>query len=553
MAESPRPGQRGYAAIQLCVRAVSGAEKKYRKKSSRTRYPESVTLSIDSSNPFLSSSELHALAAAVRDAGSHDEGMWIEWKGTLDLGSPQARIHLVKVILGFANRDPVVAARRAGGFAYLLVGVEPENVRGVTTIDHSRLAQSLEPYVGPHVRWIPEYIKLDDKDVLVIVVDPPKPGNHPRHLRKELKDSNGKISHSAHTIFVRENARTVRASNSEIERIQQRVAPITNGVTPPYRELDELALKVHGDNPVSQRNSLAMLERIGVDHPRMRQLVIDNVCYFLRSADDTTAVEPREFAQAILTRRLTGMDNEFEHVDDGGAWESIDIDLTGAQLVNIDWRAGSIATAFFKGAQFLGDTCISGLEIQSTADFSNCKFSGNVIFTNTRFDSCDFSRAIFEDDCTFHRSEIDGMANFVEATFEGEASFRNATFRDVGVLNDLHFEMDAIFEGTEFCGDVHFDGSHFEGVAQFEGAKFHKIASFRSVTSRRELDFSRACAFSSYLRVDLPPGWSLGPYASCVAIVRDVDIPEQDRGKSRPVFGSGYCTYCTKAKACSYL
>lgn len=524
-----------------------------RKKPDRTHYPEPVALPIDSSRPFLSSSELHDLAAAVRDAGVHDESRWIEWKKTLDdLNGPSARIHIVKAIQGFANRDPDMAARRAGGFAYLLVGVEPGNVRGVTTVDHNTLEQSLEPYISPHVRWTSEYIKLDDKDILVIVVDPPRAGDPIHYLRKGLKAGNDRLVHAEHLVFVRRNARTVKANDWDMTRLQERSVHSVANVAPPYHEVDRLTSRVHSHNPASQRNSLAMLEQIGVDHARMRQLVIDTICQLLRNADDTVSVELREFAQAILTRRLTGLDATNEPVDDGGAWENIDIDLTGARLTNLNWQAGSIGIAILQGAEFVGDTHIGGLEFYHLADFSGCTFNDFTAIVDTTFDSCDFSGATFQDDCTFSGSKVNGVANFTNTVFAEDATFRKATFGDIAIFKELSFEANTIFEGASFHGDTYFDRSHFEGIASFVGAKFYKVTSFRGVTSRDEFDFTRACTFSN-LRTELPPEWSVNPYASCVAIARVTDIPEQDRGKRRPMFGSGYCTYCTKARACKYL
>ncbi|MFG2091599.1 pentapeptide repeat-containing protein [Spirillospora sp. NPDC048824] len=511
-----------------------------------------MALSIYASSPFFTPSQLHDLAAAVLDANVHDESIWIEWKKTLDdLSGPSARIHLVKAILGFANRDPYLAMRRAGGFAYLLIGVEPENVRGVTTVDHNVLEQSLGPYVGPQVRWTPEYIRINGKNILVIVVDPPQLGDPIHYLRKDLKDSKGKIVHAEHSVFIRRNARTVKANDSDMERLQKRSAPVTPVVATPYRDVDELASNLHSSEPAVQCNSLAILEQIGIDHPSMQQLVIDNVCRLLRTPDDAGVVEAREFAQAVLTRRLTGLDAKNEPVD-GGAWGNIDIDLTGARLINLDWQAGSVGVSVFRNAEFLGDTHISGLEFHHSADFSGCTFNGYTAIVGTKFDSCDFSGSTFEDDCIFSKSEVDGMANFTNATFEGGASFRSLTLRDTAIFKDLLFEMNSTFEGAEFHGDAYFDHSHFRGFANFEHVKFHEVISFRNVTSHGELSLARACAFS-HLRADLPAGWAINPYGSCVVIARETDILEQDRGKKRPVFGSDHCRHCIKMESCRYL
>jgi hypothetical protein len=64
----------------------------------------------DLSHPFRRPSELRRLVEAVRVADDKDEARWIEWKSRLDLTSRPGHLHLVKQILGFANRDPQVAA-----------------------------------------------------------------------------------------------------------------------------------------------------------------------------------------------------------------------------------------------------------------------------------------------------------------------------------------------------------------------------------------------------------------------------------------------------------
>ncbi|MEU6718256.1 hypothetical protein ABZ897_42890 [Nonomuraea sp. NPDC046802] len=66
-------------------------------------------LVIDTSRPFRFPSELTKLVRAVYEASDVDETRWIEWKSTLDLAGPGAVHHLVRQILGFANREPAVA------------------------------------------------------------------------------------------------------------------------------------------------------------------------------------------------------------------------------------------------------------------------------------------------------------------------------------------------------------------------------------------------------------------------------------------------------------
>lgn len=199
---------------------------------------------LDASQPFLLPSQLRRLAVAVRDAGPHDEATWIEWKSTLDLRTPNARVHLVKHTLGFGNRSPDEAAKRAGGYGYLLVGVEPGSVLGVDTVDPSDLEQDLTPYLGPDLVWSAEYVTLDGKNVLIMVVNPPKFGDPIHYLRKGLPHPNpskgARFVHPEHTVFIRKNGRTVKAGPEDWQMLHQRFAAAQNRL-----EVDLVAARPH--------------------------------------------------------------------------------------------------------------------------------------------------------------------------------------------------------------------------------------------------------------------------------------------------------------------
>ncbi|REE99000.1 AlbA family DNA-binding domain-containing protein [Thermomonospora umbrina] len=187
---------------------------------------------LDASQPFLLPSQLRLLAEAVRDAGPHDEATWIEWKSTLDLSAPHALVHLVKQTLGLGNRSPDEAAKRAGGYGYLLVGVEPGSVLGVDSIDPSDMEQDLTPYLGPDLVWNAEYVTLDGKDVLIVVVNPPRFGDPIHYLRKGLPHPNPskgvKFVHAEHTVFIRKNGRTMAAGPEDWQMLHQRFAAARN-------------------------------------------------------------------------------------------------------------------------------------------------------------------------------------------------------------------------------------------------------------------------------------------------------------------------------------
>ena len=228
-----RPGQRGGGALAVLRRGEAGWT-----TPNWAGWPVAVVLLFvpfpidDLSQPFRRPSELRRLADAVRNAGDYDETRWIEWKSRLDLTSRPGQLHLVKQILGFANRDPDLAAQWAAGNAYLLVGVSPGELHGIAPVDPQRLSQALTPYIGPEVVWSPEYIRLEGADVLVVEVAAPRHGDTIHFLMKDffvtktVQTSKGPVdkSHGYHqgTILIRRHGETDRADDEERQMLLRR-------------------------------------------------------------------------------------------------------------------------------------------------------------------------------------------------------------------------------------------------------------------------------------------------------------------------------------------
>jgi hypothetical protein len=172
---------------------------------------------IDVSHPFRYPSELRRLVEAVRRAGDYDEARWIEWKRTLDLTVTASIRHIAKQILGFANRDPQIAGMWAGGYAYLVIGASPEALQGVTQVDPEQLVSKVRPYVGSSITWTPEYIEVDGAAVLVIIVEPPRPGDEIHVLRKALDP------YRPGTVFIRRHGQADQADPDELGMLQRRL------------------------------------------------------------------------------------------------------------------------------------------------------------------------------------------------------------------------------------------------------------------------------------------------------------------------------------------
>lgn len=186
-------------------------------------------IGIDRSKPVRQPADLVSLARAVLNAGPNDENDALEWKGRLDLKVANGLAHVVRAILGFGNRDPAVAARFFDGYAYLLVGVEPGNLCGVEEMDLAALDQKTRPYLGDASRrWTGHWLHVDDRSVLAVVVDPPRPGDPSWALRKEIQLDNTALRSG--TVFVRHKASTEPQSASDHDMLHRRLLAGRNQV-----------------------------------------------------------------------------------------------------------------------------------------------------------------------------------------------------------------------------------------------------------------------------------------------------------------------------------
>jgi hypothetical protein len=192
-------------------------------------------LPIDLRRPARSRVEQVALVKAVRDAPpAESETNYLEWKGTLDLSEKSARAKIAAAVLGFSNRMPDVAARAVGGCAYMLVGVEPGALVGITPVDAAKLEAGLAAYVGANVQWRPDYVEVDGKTVLVVTVEPPRWGEAGHPVRKTFTDG-GRTLLEDGDILVRHHASTDPAKSADIDALNRRAA---------RRSDDELAVNV---------------------------------------------------------------------------------------------------------------------------------------------------------------------------------------------------------------------------------------------------------------------------------------------------------------------
>ena len=178
-----------------------------------------MPLAVDMSSAFRSPHELAMLVEAVLNASENDESDWIEWKSGLDLRGKETQGTLARHILGMANRRPEHAARYAAGCGYIIVGAEPGRCAGVAEVDPAVLSQGMHPYLGAEgPGWAAQYVNRDGVSVLVVSVEPPRPGDRIFTLRKEFP------KYLAGTVFVRRQGGTGQAGPDDIRALEDRFA-----------------------------------------------------------------------------------------------------------------------------------------------------------------------------------------------------------------------------------------------------------------------------------------------------------------------------------------
>jgi hypothetical protein len=183
-----------------------------------------MAIIVDISQVLRRPADLLHLVEAVVAALPTDEAEWVEWKSDLPLDALDGWFSISKQVLGFANRDPDRAARFAGGNGYVIVGAEPGNVRGITPVDPAQLDNWLRSFLGNDGPvWSANYVTVERKEVLVVVVEAPRWGDRIYPLRRTHQPQARGQGADKGTIFVRRQASTGRANDAEMDMLQERL------------------------------------------------------------------------------------------------------------------------------------------------------------------------------------------------------------------------------------------------------------------------------------------------------------------------------------------
>ncbi len=193
-----------------------------------------MTLALDLSKAVRSRAGYRELVLAVYQApASEQETNSIEWKGTVDLAEKRWQAEMGRQVLGMSNRDAEAAGKVLGGCGYILLGVSPGELPGTRVYDADKIENWIAAYVGqpPNApEWMPTYVHVHDKDVLVLTIEPPRDGHPAWPCRKEyLADprsagTNPKPATREGAVYVRHKASTREATAADIEMLSRRTA-----------------------------------------------------------------------------------------------------------------------------------------------------------------------------------------------------------------------------------------------------------------------------------------------------------------------------------------
>ena len=198
-----------------------------------------VALGISGDRRLTTVEDFHALVLALRDAHVHEpETAAIEWKRSLDLDDADVRFELARHLLGFANRSVAAAMNSYAGFAYLLIGVSPGELRGVELADPARFDDAMARFIAPgHPHWELKLVEVVGITVGVLEVPPPRPGDRIATLQRAHRGA------EPGRIFVRRAGKTAEASPDEVRMLEERFAQPSSDAAARDTERHEIELR----------------------------------------------------------------------------------------------------------------------------------------------------------------------------------------------------------------------------------------------------------------------------------------------------------------------
>lgn len=256
--------------------------------------------------------------AAIAQADITVERYFLELKSHIDLNSNHGRMKVVKFILGALNRDSERAARRFGGHALMVLGVDPpRGVVGTEPFEAKDLAELVRKFAGaPAARlWDFEYVESGTgRPVIVIIVHPPT-----GDVWTSLRDGDGLRDGG---IYIRGDGETREAKGDEVRELMSRAIEVAGPRrADPRSLLDETrtliaALNDEESFPLQDGSSRQSLPTV-LDHTRR---ILDASASLTETAVDIGAVgqndDPHAATRAInaLSRAGLAERSGFDHL-----------------------------------------------------------------------------------------------------------------------------------------------------------------------------------------------------------------------------------------------
>ncbi|CRK52015.1 conserved hypothetical protein [Rhodococcus sp. RD6.2] len=165
--------------------------------------------------------EWRGLIDALSELDDRAERHFLELKSQIDLSSTGGGAKVAKFILGAANRDPEQASKRLAGHALMVLGVSQGSVSGLPFFEAKDLEDIVKKYIGDDgPRWDFERVRVDqDRDIIVIKVDPPRPGDP---VYTCYKDGPENLKNGG--IYIRLDGQTREARGGEVRTLLKRAA-----------------------------------------------------------------------------------------------------------------------------------------------------------------------------------------------------------------------------------------------------------------------------------------------------------------------------------------
>lgn len=353
----------------------------------------------------------------------------------------------------------------------------------------------------------------------------------------ELDARHAELRHREAELAQRDRVQAHQEHISEINRVHAERVAAASEQDAADRRITELYSKsveqLGSDKAPVRLGGLYALERLAQDNPDQRPTVVNVLCAYLRmpyippsnepadDADESTAsrhaerVQERQVrltAQRILAGHLhPGDDSDHRSA---AYWPNVDLDLTGAMLIELNLEHCRLSGARFSQATFIGYSNFQHATFTKGTSFDDATFTEEATFYGAEFaEEAVFDGTTFAGGAIFHQATFADIAYFANTTF-ALAYFRGATFATSAMFRNATFALAEFMEVT-FTGSADFTRSTFSERAVFAKATFARRGNFANATFNRSINLVDALA-APVGQSAWPSGWQLDEVGEAV-------------------------------------